>query len=104
MKGLSEEKRKTIVTKYCSEPSLTMRKLAKQEGVSICAVQNAIARYGKHNTLRDLPGRGRKVGASKPALDKKICQQFERKKGYVSSGLRKKVWNINRNGATCQGT
>jgi transposase len=80
MKGLSEEKRKTIVTKYCSEPSLTMRKLAKQEGVSICAVQNAIARYGKHNTLRDLPGRGRKVGASKPALDKKICQQFERKK------------------------
>lgn len=57
-----------------------MRKLAKAEGVSVHAVQNAIKRFGMYNTLKDLPGRGRKPGPSKPNLDKKICRQFERKK------------------------
>lgn len=80
MRGLTEEKRKSIVTKYCTETGLSMRDLAKQEGVSLHAVQNAINRFGTHYTLKDLPGRGRKAGPSNPELDKKICKAFERKK------------------------
>lgn len=80
MRGLSVEKRKSIVSKYCSGNGMSMRKLAKEEGVSVHAVQNAIKRFGNHFTLKDLPGRGRKPGASRPDLDKKICKQFSGKK------------------------
>lgn len=80
MKGLSEEERKSIIIKYCKNPGLPLRKLAKQEGVSVHAVRNAIDRFGKHNTLKDLPGRGRKRAPSNPDLDKKICNTFQRKK------------------------
>lgn len=79
MRGLTEEKRKSIVAQNCSEKGRSLRKLAKHEGVSFGAVQNIIKRFGMHNTLKDLPGRGRNVDASKPKLDKKICRSVSKK-------------------------
>lgn len=80
MKSLTIEKRQSIVSKYCSQKGISLRQIAKEEGVSLHAVQNAIERFGEHYTLKDLPGRGRKRGAFNPQLDKKICQQFIKKK------------------------
>lgn len=91
MKGLSIEKRKSILSKWCTESGITYRKLAKEEGVSVHAVQNAIRRFGNHYSLSDLPGRGRKPGPSRPNLDHKICKLLAAKKGLLVRDCAKKV-------------
>lgn len=81
MRGLTSEKRQSIISKWCTDKDITYRKLAKDEGVSVHAVQNTIKRFGENYTLNDLPGRGRKPGPSRPKLDEKICKLFASKKG-----------------------
>lgn len=90
MRGLSIEQRQRIVNKYGSVKNISMRKLAKEEGVSFCAVQNTIKRFGQYYSLEDLPGRGKKPGATRQDLEKKIVQQFAKKKGISVRDCAKK--------------
>jgi transposase len=60
MRGLSAEQRRKIVHKWCTEPGLSLRKLAKIEGVSEKAVRTAIRKFSEDNSFEDKPKTGRK--------------------------------------------
>lgn len=77
MRGLTPEQRKRIVHKWCTVSGLSLRKLAKEEGVSVGAVQTAIRKYGESCTFEDAPRRGRKPGPVNPAIDRKIKDRFK---------------------------
>lgn len=54
---------------------LSMRKLAKQEGVSVNVIQNTLKRFGIHNTLLNQHGRD----CIHKIWTQNIDEQFERK-------------------------
>lgn len=79
MRGISPEKRKLIVHKWCTIPNITLKQLAKTVEVSIGAVRTAIRKYGEDFTFYDAPKSGRKTGPTDRNLDRKIAQAFRRK-------------------------
>jgi transposase len=91
MRGLSAEHRKKIVHKWTTIPGLSLRKLAKQEGVSVKAVRTAIRKFGEENSFLDLPKTGRKRGPVCPKLDKKIQEVFTTKPSASVRDVAKKV-------------
>lgn len=91
MRGLSVEQRRNIVHKWCTEPGMSLRKLAKMEGVSDKAVRTAIRKFGEDNTFMDKPKSGRKKGPANPLLDKRIMKAFENKKEVSERDVAKKV-------------
>lgn len=80
MRGLTPEKRQAIVDRWCTQKGLTYRKLAKLEGVSVCAVFNAINKYAQDLTFHDKPKSGRKPGSTNKKLEQKICKEYSKKK------------------------
>lgn len=91
MRGLSPEKRKSILDKWCSIKGITLRKLAKLENVSVGAVQNAIKKFGQEYTFVDKPKSGRKPGSSNPNLDRKIVKAYKTNKEASVRDLAKKL-------------
>lgn len=77
MRGLTPEKRKSIVDKWCTIIGITLRKLAKLENVSVGAVRTAIKKYGQEFTFNDTQKSGRKPGPSNPILKKKIEKAYK---------------------------
>lgn len=77
MRGLTPEQRKSIVHKWCTKSGLSFRKLAKEEGVSVGAVQTALRKYGESCSFADSPRRGRKPGAVDPVIDRKVRDYFK---------------------------
>jgi transposase len=78
MRGLTPEQRKRIVHKWGTVSGLSIRKLAKEEGVSVGAVQTALRKYREQCTFADSPRRGRKPGPADPTVDKKIKDYYKR--------------------------
>ena len=76
---LTEETRKLILDKWCREKGISYRMIAKHCGVSHQAVSSTINRFGDHHTIKELPGRGRKVGSYDKKVDKKVTTMFDKK-------------------------
>ena len=53
MRGLSADRRQNILLKWCTEPGLSLRKLAKMEVVSEKTVQTANRKFGEDHTYED---------------------------------------------------
>ena len=53
MRGLTPEQRKSIVHKWCTVSGLSLRKLAKEEGVSVGTVRSTIRKYGEQCTFEE---------------------------------------------------
>lgn len=91
MRGLTPQKRKSIVDKWCSVKGITYRKLAQMEGVSVGAVQTAIRKYGEDYTFEDQQRPGQKPGPSNPKLDQKIVKLFASNRELSVRDVAKKV-------------
>lgn len=79
MKGLNPKQREAILCKWCKK-KMSYRKIAKEEGVSVWAVQKTIKRFTEHYTLDDLPGRGRKKAKILSKIDQRIISVFTKEK------------------------
>lgn len=91
MRGLTPEQRKSIVHKWCTVSGLSLRKLAKEEGVSVGAVRSAIRKYREQCTFEDAPKSGRKSGPVSPDIDKKIRDAYKRKPATSVRDVAKKL-------------
>lgn len=79
MRGLDTKKREGIICQWAKD-GLSYRQIAKNEGICVGTVQKTIKRFTEHYTLKDLPGRGKKKGATRPDLDKKVLATYKRRK------------------------
>ena len=79
MKGLNPNQREAILCKWCKK-KMSYRKIAKEEGVSVWAVQKTIKRFTEHYTLDDLPGRGRKKAKILSKIEQRIISVFTKEK------------------------
>lgn len=97
MARINEEKRKLIVQTWCRNKDISLRQLAKMHNVSPNGAKKVIIKFGEHNTLQDLPGRGRKKGAANPKLEKKIVELFSKNKSISVRDVARKVGVSNAN-------
>jgi transposase len=91
MRGLTPEKRKSIVHKWSTVSGISLRKLAKEEDVSVGAVRTAIKKYGEQCTFEDAPRSGRKSGPVSPAIDKKVRDAYKQKPSASVRDVARKV-------------
>lgn len=91
MPTISIEVRKQIIENYFKEKNITLRDIAKQYNVSKDSVQKIIKKFREHNTLENMPGRGRKKGCMDPKLDGKIVSEFRKKRSISTRDLAKKL-------------
>ena len=78
MRGLSPEQRKRIVHKWGTVSGLSIRKLAREEGISVGAVQTSLRKYCEECTFTDALRRGRKPGPVDRTMDKKVKEYYKR--------------------------
>lgn len=91
MAKINIEKRKSVLFKWCSIKSISMRKIAKEENLPVSSVSYIIKKFGETNTIHNLPKSGRKKGSFDQEKSRRVMEIIKKKRELSVRDIAKKA-------------